>query len=151
MRTHPAEDRMRPGVGEARCDARELERRLEEALPQRLPRQIVVSEACRPLEADAAERLAPARVLGDQDSAVVDEVVAGVALLDQESKSEEKISTRSSTSRADSPVRSTASNSERCTVPLTTSTRTSGTVSARPTRQPPFAGRAAKESHGLAS
>ena len=86
MRTHPAEDRMRPGVGEARGDARELERRLEEALPQRLPRQIVVSEACRPLEADAAERLAPARVLGDQDSAVVDEVVAGVALLDQETK-----------------------------------------------------------------
>ena len=86
MRTHPAEDRMRPGVGEARCDARELERRLEEALPQRLPRQIVVSEACRPLEADAAERLAPARVLGDQDSAVVDEVVARVALLDQETK-----------------------------------------------------------------
>jgi hypothetical protein len=56
-----------------------------------------------------------------------------------------------STSRGDSPVRSTASKSERWTTPLTASTRSSGTVSARPTRQLPFAGRAAKESHGLAS
>src|SRR2546427_12287391 len=86
MGTHPAEDRVRPRVGEARGDAGELERRLEEALPERLAGQVVVSVARRPLEPHAGERLAPARVLGDEDPAVVDEVVARVALLDQETK-----------------------------------------------------------------
>src|SRR5262245_4450424 len=45
VRAHAAENRVRPRIGEARRDARELERRLEEALPQRLTREIVMSEA----------------------------------------------------------------------------------------------------------
>src|SRR2546430_2264936 len=87
MGAHAAEDRMWSRVGEARRDARELERRLEEALPERLARQVVVGEVRRfGLEPDAGERLATARVLGDEDSAIVDEGLARVALLDQQAE-----------------------------------------------------------------
>jgi hypothetical protein len=78
---------MRPRVGEARGDTRELEGRLEEALAERLTRQIVVGEVRdAAIEPDARERLAAARILGDEDPAVVDEGVARVALLDQQSE-----------------------------------------------------------------
>src|SRR4030095_2437880 len=74
--------------GEARGNARELEGRLQEALPQRLAGQVVVSEACAVLVDPAArELLAAARVLGDENAAVVDERVARVALLDEKAES----------------------------------------------------------------
>src|SRR5262249_57571950 len=48
---------------------------------------VVVGEARDALvEPDAGERLAPALVLRDEDPAVVDEGVAGVALLDQQAE-----------------------------------------------------------------
>src|SRR6516165_3570633 len=78
---------MRARVGEARSDARELERRLEDALAQRVAVEVVVREARDPLvEPYAGERLAAALVLGDEDPAVIDEGVAGVALLDQQAE-----------------------------------------------------------------
>src|SRR3989441_2679265 len=87
MGAHAAEDRMRPRVGEARGDAGELERRLEEALPERLAREVVVGKMRRfGLEPDAGERLAAARVLGDEDPAIVDEGLARVALLDEQAE-----------------------------------------------------------------
>ena len=81
-----AQDRMRARVREAGRDARELERRPEEALAQRLAGRVVVPVARRALEPDAGQYPAAARVLGHQDPAVVDEGVTGVALLDQQAE-----------------------------------------------------------------
>src|SRR5438093_6131946 len=82
----PAQDRMRARVGEAGRDARELERRPQEALAEGLPRRVVVAEARRALEPDAGERLPAAGVLRHQDPAVVDESLTGVALLDEQAE-----------------------------------------------------------------
>src|SRR5207253_5776578 len=87
VRAHAAEDRMRARVREARGDARELEWRLQEALAKRIAGQIVVREARHALlEPDARERLDAARVLGNEDPAVVDEGVARIALFDQQAE-----------------------------------------------------------------
>src|SRR4029453_11252813 len=52
-----------------------------------LARQVVVGEMRGfGLEADAGERLATARVLGDEDPAVVDEGIARIALLDEQAE-----------------------------------------------------------------
>src|SRR5207245_4824109 len=72
---------------EATGYAGELERRVEEALPERLAREVVVGKMRRfGLEPDAGERLAAARVLGDEDPAIVDEGLARVALLDEQAE-----------------------------------------------------------------
>ena len=86
VRTHAAEDRMRPRPREPRGDARELERRLQEALAQRAALQIIEREpsVAGTLEADAAEHTAVADVLRHEDAPVVDERVVGEALLDEQ-------------------------------------------------------------------
>ena len=119
VRAHAAEDRMRPRVGEARRDARELERRLQEALRERAGRRDRSARSARARRLEAPRpsascrrsrtgrrgcgrsrrrcrpRSASRRAGGSGRRVRVSAV---------KSKSEEKISTSSSTSSADSPA-----------------------------------------------
>src|SRR5207247_2445343 len=85
VRPDAAQDRVRARVGEAGRDARELEWRLEEALLERAPVEVVERITRRALRypADAGEHATGAHVLGDEDASVAHQSLARLRPLAQ--------------------------------------------------------------------